>query len=182
MTVYSLDGIAPVLPVDGDYWLAPGTHVVGRVQLCPGASVWFGSVLRGDNEPIAIGEGSNIQEGCVLHTDPGFPLTVGRDCTIGHMVLLHGCTVGNNSLVGMGSLVMNGASIADNSIVGARSLVTEGKTFPEGVLILGSPARVVRSLNEMEISGIADTAAHYRRNFRRMRASLRPDKASHSDS
>jgi carbonic anhydrase/acetyltransferase-like protein (isoleucine patch superfamily) len=171
---HSLDGIAPELPQDGDYWIAPGAQVIGRVILRPGASVWFNAVLRGDNEPIEIGEGSNVQDGCVLHTDMGFPLTIGRACTIGHMAILHGCWVGEGSLVGMGATVLNGARIGRGSLIGAGALVTEGKEIPDGVLALGRPAKVARELSAEEIAGLRLSAEGYRRNMMRFRGGLRP--------
>ena len=140
----------------------------------PGASVWFNAVLRGDNEPIVVGEGSNVQDACVCHTDMGFPLTIGPDCTIGHMAILHGCTVGAGSLVGMGATVLNGAVIGRGSLVGAGALVTEGKEIPEGVLVVGRPAKVVRALTEAESAGLVRSAAGYRANFARFRRGLRP--------
>ena len=143
MPLYALDGTRPETAKAGDWWLAPDAHVIGRVRLAAGVGVWFGAVLRGDNEWISIGEGSNIQEGCVLHTDMGYPLTVGANCTIGHRAILHGCTIGENSLVGMGATVLNGARIGANSLVGANALVTEGKEFPDNSLIIGSPAKAV---------------------------------------
>src|SRR5579872_5202132 len=139
MQLYELDGQAPDLPVDGQYWIADSAVLIGRVRLKPDASVWFGSVLRGDNEWIEIGERSNVQESCTIHTDMGFPLVVGPDCTIGHNVILHGCTIGPNSLVGMGATLLNGAKIGRNSLVGAGALVTEGKEYPDNSLIIGSP-------------------------------------------
>src|SRR5919106_657882 len=148
MPLYSLDDVAPELAADGRYWIAPDAHVIGRVRLGRDASVWFGSVLRGDNELIEVGERSNIQEGSMLHTDLGFPLTVGPNCTIGHHAILHGCTIGANALIGMGATVLNGARIGANSLVGASALVTEGKTFPDGSLIVGAPARAIRTLDE----------------------------------
>jgi carbonic anhydrase/acetyltransferase-like protein (isoleucine patch superfamily) len=148
MPIYALDGQAPEFPAAGQYWIADTAVVIGRVRLKPRASIWFGSTLRGDNEWIEVGEGTNIQENCTLHTDMGFPLTIGAHCTIGHNVVLHGCTVADNSLIGMGAIVLNGAKIGPNSLVGAGALVTEGKEFPPGSLIVGSPARAVRTLDE----------------------------------
>jgi carbonic anhydrase/acetyltransferase-like protein (isoleucine patch superfamily) len=174
MSLFTLDGVAPDLPADGDYWVAPGARVIGRVSLAQGASVWFNAVLRGDNETIAIGRGSNVQDGCVCHTDLGFPLTVGADCTIGHMAILHGCTIGEGSLVGMGSTVLNGAVIGRGVLIGAGALVTEGKAIPDGVLVVGRPGKVVRDLTEAEIEGLRRSAAGYRANMARFRAGLRP--------
>jgi carbonic anhydrase/acetyltransferase-like protein (isoleucine patch superfamily) len=172
MSLYALDGVAPELPADGDVWIAPGARVIGRVVLCRGASVWFNAVLRGDNEPMVVGEDSNIQDGTVCHSDAGFPLTVGIGCTIGHMAILHGCTIGDGSLVGMGATVLNGALIGRQSVIGAGALVTEGKVIPEGVLAVGRPARPVRDLTPEEIEGLARSAAGYRANMRRFRDGL----------
>ncbi|MDB5557952.1 MAG: acetyltransferase protein, partial [Enterovirga sp.] len=152
MPIYSLNDVAPELPPEGDYWIAPDAHVIGRVRLGRGASIWFGSVLRGDNELIELGENVNIQEGSLLHTDPGFPMTIGRDCTVGHHAILHGCMVGEGSLIGMGATVLNGAVIGAGSLVGANALVTEGKSFPERSLIVGAPARAVRELDDAAVA------------------------------
>ena len=148
MPIYSLDGIDPVLPHAGSCFVAPDAVLVGRVRIEEKVSIWFGAVLRGDNEWITVGERSNVQDGCVLHTDPGFPLNIGAGCTIGHRVVLHGCTVGDNSLIGMGAVLLNGAKIGKNSIVGAGALITEGKEFPDNALIVGAPARSIRTLDE----------------------------------
>lgn len=172
MTIFSLDGVVP--EIDPEAWVAPGAQVMGRVRLGPLAAVWFNAVLRGDNELIDVGAGSNVQDGCVLHTDMGYPLTIGPDCTIGHMAILHGCVIGNCSLVGMGATVLTGATIGANVLVGAGSLVTEGKSFPDGVLLVGRPAKVVRDLTEAEIAGLRRSAAGYRENAARFRAGLRP--------
>src|SRR5205823_12422731 len=148
MAVFALDGLAPDLPSAGRYWIAESATVIGRVRLKSDASVWFGSVLRGDNEWIELGERSQIQDNATLHTDPGFPLTIGPNCVIGHNVILHGCTIGANSLIGMGAILLNGARIGENCLVGAGALITEGKSFPDKSLIVGAPARAVRSLDE----------------------------------
>jgi carbonic anhydrase/acetyltransferase-like protein (isoleucine patch superfamily) len=168
---YSLDSHAPQLK-DGA-WVADNAVLIGRIILEARSSIWFNCVLRGDNEPITIGEGSNIQDGSVLHTDVGIPLTVGRDCTVGHMVMLHGCTIGDNTLVGIKSVILNKARIGKNSLVGANSLVTEGKQFPDGVLIMGSPAKVVRELNPQEIQFLKLNAEHYVQNAERFRTQLK---------
>lgn len=167
MPIYSLDDASPELPPEGEYWIAPDAHVIGRVRIGRGASVWFGSVLRGDNERIDIGDGTNIQEGSMLHTDPGFPLVIGPGCTIGHHAILHGCTIGGNTLVGMGATLLNGARIGPNCLVGAGALVTEGKEFPAGSLVVGAPARALRQLDDVAIERLAASAAHYVRNWRR---------------
>ena len=169
--IHVLGDLAPTLAPDA--WVAHDANVIGRVTLGEGASVWFGAQLRGDNEPIVIGDGSNVQELCVLHTDMGFPLTVGRDCTIGHRAILHGCTVGDGSLVGMGATVLNGAVIGRGCLVGAGALVTEGKTIPDGSLVVGAPAKVVRTLDEAALEALRDAARHYREKAARFRAELR---------
>lgn len=161
MSIYALDDLHPELPADGRYWVAETAVVVGRVRLLTDASVWFNAVLRGDNEWIEIGTRSQIQDNCTLHTDPTFPLTIGRDCVIGHNVVLHGCTIGDNSLIGMNAVVLNGARIGANSIVGANALVGEGKEFPDNSLIIGTPARAVRTLDEAAIKAIAQGADGY---------------------
>ena len=172
--LYALDGLAPETPEDDDFWIAPGAHVMGNVRLYTGASVWFNAVIRGDNEPIVVGENSNIQDCTVMHTDPGMPLTVGAGCTIGHQAILHGCTIGDNCLVGMGATVLNGAVIGANSLIGANALVTEGKVFPEGSLIVGSPAKAVRELNAGAIQALKASALHYRERMIRFRKGLKP--------
>src|SRR5512143_2824095 len=148
MPIYELDGQAPEFPGQGRYWVAETAVLIGRVRLKADASVWFGAVLRGDNEWIELGERSQIQDNATLHTDPGFPLTIGSNCVIGHNVILHGCTVGDDSLIGMGAIMLNGVKIGKNSLVGAGSVVTEGKSFPDNSLIVGAPARAIRTLDE----------------------------------
>lgn len=172
MPLYSLDGISPQLPASGRFWIAPDAIVIGKVVIKEDASIWFGTVVRGDNEEIVIGEGTNIQENCMLHTDPGYPMVLGRGVTVGHMAILHGCTVGENSLIGMGATVLNGARIGANSLVGSNALVTEGKEFPENSLIIGAPARAVRTLDEAAIEGLAVTARKYQANWKRYAAGL----------
>jgi carbonic anhydrase/acetyltransferase-like protein (isoleucine patch superfamily) len=172
MPVYALDGVSPILPSDGRFWIAPGAHVIGKVRLETGVSIWFGAVLRGDYEEILVGARSNVQDGSLLHTDMGFPLTIGQDCTIGHHAILHGCTIGENSLVGMGATLLNGARIGRNCFVGANALVTEGKEFPDNSLIVGSPARRVRTLDEASARDLRDSAAQYAANGRRFAKSL----------
>lgn len=161
MPIYAFDGQAPEFPADNSYWVAETAVLVGKVRLKSDTSVWFGAVLRGDNEWIELGRRSQIQDNAVLHTDPGFPITVGEDCVIGHQVMLHGCSIGNTSLIGMGAIVLNGARIGNNSLVGAGALVTEGKSFPDNSLIVGSPARVIRSLDEKAVAQIRAGADHY---------------------
>lgn len=167
MSVFELDGVGPELPFDGAYWIAPTAVVLGRVILRREASVWFGAVLRGDNEPITIGERSNIQDGAVLHTDPGAPLTVGADVTVGHLAMLHGCTIADNTLIGIGALVMNHARVGRNCLIGAHALITEGHEIPDNSLVMGAPGKVVRTLNEDVAQLITASAAHYVANWRR---------------
>jgi carbonic anhydrase/acetyltransferase-like protein (isoleucine patch superfamily) len=167
MTLYVLDGIAP--EIAEDTWIAPDANLIGRIVVESAASVWFCATLRGDNEVITLGEGSNIQENCVLHTDIGYPLTIGKGCTIGHKVMLHGCTIGDNSLIGMGATVLNGAKIGNNCLIGAGALITEGKEIPDGSLVMGVPGKVVRSLDEAAIEGLRKSATGYQANMRRFR-------------
>lgn len=174
MPIYELDGQAPELPGDGQFYVTETAVLIGRVRLKAETSVWFGAVLRGDNEWIELGERSQIQDNATLHTDPGFPLTIGPDCVIGHNVILHGCTVGANSLIGMGAIMLNGARIGDNCLVGAGALITEGKSFPDRSLIVGSPARAVRSLDDAAIKGIAAGADIYVRRFKQYAKELKP--------
>ena len=136
MTLFVLGNLKPQLPEDGDYWIAPDANIVGQVVFGSATSVWFGSTLRGDNEPIVIGDGTNVQENTVMHTDVGYPLTIGKGCTIGHKAMLHGCTIGDNSLIGMGATVLNGAKIGKNCLIGANALITENKEIPDGSLVM----------------------------------------------
>jgi carbonic anhydrase/acetyltransferase-like protein (isoleucine patch superfamily) len=172
MSQFKLGDVAPQLP--RRYYLAPGAQLIGNVVLGDEATVWFNAVLRGDNEPITVGARSNIQDGSVLHTDPGTPLTIGEDVTVGHKVMLHGCTIGDNSLIGIGAIILNRAVIGRNSLVGAGALVTEGKVFPDGVLIVGAPAKVVRELTAEEIEGLKRSAQTYVNNGRRYAQELKP--------
>ena len=174
MAIYRLGEDRPHLADDA--WVAPGATVLGRVQLGAAASVWYGAVIRGDNDLIRIGARSNVQDGSVLHTDHGMPLTVGDDVTIGHQVMLHGCSVGDGSLIGIQSVILNGARIGRNCLVGAKSLVTEGKEFPDGALIMGSPARLVRMLTPEQIQGLLASAAHYVQQARRHQGAKRDDR------
>ena len=173
MAIYELDGIAPTLPDDGDYWIAPTAAVIGNVTLEKGASVWWGAVIRGDNEPIVIGAGSNIQDNCTLHTDPGYPLTVGPGCIVGHNVMLHGCTLGRNALIGIASTILNGATIGDEAIIGANSLVPERKDIPPRSLAMGSPAKVAREIGDDIAASLAEQAERYVNNAARFRAGLK---------
>lgn len=172
MTAYALDGVAPELPGQGAFWIAPTAAVIGKVRLERFASVWFGAVIRGDNELITIGENSNVQDGAVLHTDPGLPLTVGRNCTIGHKAILHGCTVGDNSLIGMGAVILNRARIGRNCLIGANALITEGKDIPDNSLVMGQPGKIVGELNEDAIARLTRSAETYVRNWQRFAAGL----------
>lgn len=170
MTIYALDGETP--EIDATAWVAPGAHVIGRVTLAPGSSVWFGSTIRGDNERITLGENTNVQENCVLHTDMGFPLEIGAGVTVGHKAMLHGCTIGENSLIGMGATVLNGAKIGRDCLIGAGALVTEGKEIPDGSLVMGAPGKVVRQLDEAAIEKLRASALSYRDNAARFRDGL----------
>ncbi|MEM7642684.1 MAG: gamma carbonic anhydrase family protein [Pseudomonadota bacterium] len=169
--IYALDGVVPV--VADDAWVAPDAKVIGNVVLGVEASVWFGSTLRGDNEPIVIGDGTNVQEACVLHTDLGFPCTVGRNVTVGHRVTLHGCTVEDGALIGMGATILNGAVIGAGSLIGAGALITEGKVIPPGSLVMGAPGKVVRQLDADARAALLTSAAGYRTNAKRFRSGLR---------
>lgn len=170
MAIYELDGVAPQLAASA--WVADSAQVIGQVTLAAEASIWFGSVVRGDTDSITIGAGSNIQDTCVLHADAGQPLVVGERVTVGHQVTLHGCTIGDESLIGIGAVVLNGARIGKNCLVGAGSLVTEGKEFPDGSMIMGSPAKLVRPLTQEQVEGLRRSAAHYIDNARRFRDGL----------
>ncbi len=173
MPLYQLGDYAPQTAGNGRFWLAPGAHIIGDVRIGEDVSVWFGAVIRADNEPLRIGARSNIQDLSVLHSDPGSPLTIGEGVTVGHKVMLHGCAIGDNSLIGIGAIVLNRARIGANSLVGAGALVTEGKTFPDGVLIVGSPARVVRELTPEQIEGLRHSADQYVAYGRRFAQDLR---------
>jgi carbonic anhydrase/acetyltransferase-like protein (isoleucine patch superfamily) len=172
MPVLALDGVSPHLPPIGDYWIAPGAYLIGKVSLGRNVSIWFGSVLRGDNEILEIGEETNIQEHCVLHTDKGVPFKVGRGCTIGHRALLHGCIVGDNCLIGIGATILNNTVIGDNCLIGAHTLLPEGKSIPAGSVVIGSPGKIVRTVSPEEIEGFRASARHYSENARRFRATL----------
>jgi len=170
MAVYQLDTLTPRLAETA--WVADSAQVIGNVELAEGASVWFGAILRGDNEVMRIGRNSNVQDGSMLHSDPGFPLTLGENVTIGHHVMLHGCTVGDGTLIGIKAVVLNGAKIGRNCLVGAGSLITEGKEFPDGSMIMGAPAKVVRELTAEQIAGLSRAATHYVDNAKRYAAGL----------
>ena len=170
MTLYMLDGHSP--KIARDTWIAPDANLIGKVVLEEAASVWFGCTLRGDNEEILIGAGSNVQENTVMHTDMGYPLVIGAGCTIGHKAMLHGCTLGENTLIGMGATILNGAKIGKNCLIGAGALVTEGKEIPDGSLVMGAPGKVVRNLDDEAIEGLRASALHYQENMRRFRDGL----------
>lgn len=174
MPLYTLDGVAPQLDDEESTWVAPDASVIGKVHLGRDTGIWFGAVLRGDNELISIGDRSNVQEHSVLHTDMGYPLTVGKDCTVGHRAILHGCTIGDNTLIGMGAIVLNGAKIGKNCLVGAGALVTEGKEFPDNSLIVGVPAKVVRELDEKAVEGLKKSADLYVGNGKRFKKAMKP--------
>ena len=163
MSIYSLKDVSPVLPEDDNYWIAHDANVIGNVVLNRLTSVWFGATIRGDNEEITIGSGSNIQENSVLHTDLGFPLKIGENCTIGHKAMLHGCIINNNTLIGMGATILNGAVIGENCLIGAGSLITEGKVIPPGSLVMGVPGKVIRELDLSSIESIRNSALWYQK-------------------
>jgi len=172
VSVYSLDQSVQ-LPEDGNCWIAPNATVIGNVRVGSEASVWFGTVIRGDNELIDIGARTNIQEGCVLHTDPGYPMTLAEGVTVGHMVMLHGCTIGARSLVGIGSIILNGTTIGEECLIGANTLIPEGKTIPPHSMVLGSPGRIVKTLDDAAVARIAATADRYVENWKRFRERLK---------
>jgi carbonic anhydrase/acetyltransferase-like protein (isoleucine patch superfamily) len=172
MAIHTLEGISPELPGAGQCWIAPSADVIGRVRLRKDASIWFGAVLRGDNEWIELGEGSNIQDGCVCHTDMGAPLTIGRNCTIGHKAILHGCTIGDNTLVGMGAIVLNHAKVGRNCLIGAGAVVTERREIPDNSLVVGAPGRVIREIDADGAAKILRSAENYVRNWKRFAATL----------
>ena len=173
MPIYELDGVRPEFPSDGQSWVAETAVLIGRVRLLSEASVWWNAVLRGDNEWIEVGVRSQVQDNATLHTDPGYPLTIGSDCVIGHNVIMHGCKIGANSLIGMGAIVLNGAKIGANCLIGANALVTERKEFPDNSLIVGAPAKAVRTLDDAVIVGIRGSAEHYVKNWRRYAVGLK---------
>ncbi len=174
MPIYRLGTRVPNLPASERYWIAPDANVIGSVTLGEDVGIWFGATLRGDNEPMTVGRGTNIQEGVMIHSDPGFPASIGENCTIGHHAIIHGCTIGDNSLIGMGATILNGARIGKNCLVGANALVTEGKEFPDNSLIVGSPARAVRTLDEKAAEGIRRSAEKYVTNWKRFAEELKP--------
>ncbi len=173
MALYELDGVRPQLPEEGDFWIAPDAQVMGNVAMAKNASVWFGAVIRGDNDPITIGENTNIQDASVLHSDEGSPLSIGRDVTVGHKVMLHGCTIGDNSLIGIGSIILNNTKIGKNCLIGANTLIAEGKDIPDNSMVLGAPGKVIRQLSEDQIAMIRLSADHYTANWKRFAAGLK---------
>jgi carbonic anhydrase/acetyltransferase-like protein (isoleucine patch superfamily) len=171
MAVFELDGVRPELHPES--WVAESATVLGRVVMKQNSSVWFGATVRGDNDPVIIGEGSNVQDGSVLHTDVGQPLTIGSNVTIGHMVMLHGCTIGDNTLIGIGSVVLNGAKIGKNCLIGANSLITEGKVIPDGSMVMGAPGKVVREVSEQQLQFMVAGSHHYVENWKRYAKGLK---------
>ena len=171
MTIYALGDVSPA--IDDSAWVAPDANVIGNVVLAAKSSVWFCATLRGDNEVISVGAGSNVQENCVFHTDMGFPLTIGKNCTIGHKVMLHGCTIGDNTLIGMGATILNGAKIGKNCLIGAGALITENKVIPDGSLVMGAPGKVVRELDDKAIQMLTGSALHYADNAARFARDLK---------
>ena len=174
MTLYALGDLRPTLPPQGEYWVAPNAVVLGDVVLHRNASVWFGAVLRGDTDRLTVGENSNIQDLSVLHADAGVPLTIGRNVTVGHKAMLHGCTIGDNSLIGIGAVILNGARIGKNCLIGAKALIPEGKEIPDGALVVGQPGRAIRQLTEGQIAALEASAQHYVQNWKRFAADLKP--------
>jgi carbonic anhydrase/acetyltransferase-like protein (isoleucine patch superfamily) len=172
MPLYALGGSAP--EINADSWIAPSADVMGKVRLAQGASIWFGAVLRGDNEWISIGEGSNVQDGTICHTDMGAPLEIGTNCTIGHRAILHGCKIGEQSLIGMGAVILNHAVIGSRCLIGAHALIPEGKVIPDGSLVIGAPGKVARVLSEEEQARLLKSAEGYQRNWRRFASGLQP--------
>lgn len=174
MTLYSLGQLTPQTAGPGSYWIAPGAHVIGDVHLGQDVGIWFGAVLRGDKERLSIGAGTNIQEHVMIHADPGFPATIGAGVTVGHRAIVHGCTIGDGTLIGMGATVLNGARIGKNCLIGAGALVTEGKEIPDGSLVMGTPAKVVRPLSQDALASLATSAEAYVANWKRFAADLTP--------
>lgn len=172
MTVYALGALAPRLPSEGEYWIAPTASVMGDVILQKNASIWWGAVARGDTDTLTIGENSNVQDSSVLHADKGMPLVIGANVTVGHMVMLHGCTIGDNSLIGIGSIVLNGARIGRNCLIGAGALIPEGKEIPDNSLVMGAPGKVVREIGEQQAAVLQASALHYVENWKRFRRDL----------
>lgn len=173
MAIYAIGDAKPILPPEGEYWIAPNAQVMGNVKLEKNASVWFGAVLRGDNELITIGENSNVQDGSVLHTDPGSPLTIERDVTIGHLVMLHGCTIGAGSLVGIGSIVLNNTRIGKGCLIGANTLIAEGKDIPDYSMVLGAPGKIIRTLDKETAEALRLSSDHYVQNWKQYASGMK---------
>ena len=174
MGLYTLDGVSVTTPGEGRFWVADNATVLGNVHIAENASVWFNCVIRGDSDRIVIGAGSNVQDGCVLHTDPGYEMIIEEDCTIGHMVMLHGCKIGRGSLIGIGSVILNGAVIGEECLIGANSLIPEGKVIPPRSVVMGSPGKVVRQLSETDAGRLRGAAGFYQKNWKRFAAGLKP--------
>ncbi|WP_331374544.1 gamma carbonic anhydrase family protein [Sinorhizobium chiapasense] len=172
MPFFALGSLRPQTPAEGRYWVAPDANLIGHVEIGEDVGIWFGATLRGDNEPIRIGARTNIQEAVIIHVDPGFPTTIGEGCTIGHRAIIHGCSIGDNSLIGMGATVLNGAQIGRNCLVGANALITEGKQFPDNSLIVGAPAKAIRTLDDAAVERLKRSAEHYVKNWQRYAAQL----------
>ncbi|PTX55864.1 carbonic anhydrase/acetyltransferase-like protein (isoleucine patch superfamily) [Litoreibacter ponti] len=172
MTLYALDGVAPQLPEGDEFWIAPDANLIGDIVIEEDVSVWFCATLRGDNERITVGRGSNVQENCVLHTDIGYPLVIGANCTIGHKAMLHGCDIGEGTLIGMGATVLNGARIGKGCLIGAGALITEGKDIPDGALVMGAPGKVIRDLDASAQKMLLNSALGYQAKMRRFRDGL----------
>ena len=176
MGLFALDGFKVQTPGEGKYWVAPTATIIGNVAIAEEVSIWFNTVIRGDNEPILIGARSNVQEGCVLHTDPGFPMNIGADCTVGHMVMLHGCTVGRGSLIGIGATILNGATIGDECLIGAHTLITEGRDIPARSVVVGAPGKVVRQVTGDDLARMRSGVASYMRAWRRFSTNMTADR------
>jgi carbonic anhydrase/acetyltransferase-like protein (isoleucine patch superfamily) len=174
MALYELDGHKVVTPGPGRYWVAPSATVIGRVELAEDVSIWFNTVIRGDNEPIKLGARTNVQENCVLHTDIGFPMMIEEDCTIGHLAMLHGCTIGKGALIGIGAIVLNGARIGEGAVVGAGAVIPEGREVPPNMVVLGSPGKVIREVTDADRQRIAEGVEFYRDNWRRYAERMKP--------
>lgn len=172
MPIYALDNVKPELPPTGDYWIAPNAVLIGRVRLLKNASVWFGAVLRGDNDWITVGENSNVQDNSVIHADPGQPVEIGANVTVGHNVIVHSATIGDNSLIGMGSTILNRTKIGRNCLIGANTLIAEGKEIPDNSFVLGAPGRIVKQLGEAQLALLKISADVYVENARRFREEL----------
>lgn len=173
MPIFSLADDKPIFPQSGNYWVAPNATLIGKIHLHENASIWFGAILRGDNEPIIIGENSNIQDGSVLHNDVGIGLTIGKNVTVGHMAMLHGCEIGDNSLIGIGAVILNRAKIGKNCIIGAKALIPEGKEIPDNSLVMGAPGKIIREVTPEMAQGLTASAMHYVENWKRYKADVK---------